>query len=51
MGGRVAIERISKYAYWDAASSLAGRTFNLWPIPHSVIDSNKDVVIEQNPDW
>ena len=51
MGGSVAVERISKYAYWDAKSTLAGRTFNLWPIPQNVIDSNKDVVIEQNPDW
>ena len=50
MGGKVAIERISKYAYWDT-SSLNDRTFNLWPIPQNVIDSNKDVVIEQNPDW
>lgn len=52
MGGTVAIDRIKKYAYWPCAqTSLANRSFNLWPIPQSVIDTNKDVVLEQNPDW
>lgn len=52
MGGTVAIERIKKYAYWDVArTTLANKEFNLWPIPQSVIDTNKDVVLEQNPGW
>lgn len=52
MGGTVAIDRIKKYSYWDCArTSLEGRTFNLWPIPQRAIDTNKDAVLEQNPDW
>jgi hypothetical protein len=52
MGGTIAIDRIKKYSYWACAQqSLANKTFNLWPIPQTVIDTNKDVVIEQNPGW
>ena len=52
MGGTIAIDRIKKYAYWDVArTSLANKNFNLWPIPQSVIDTNKDIKLEQNPGW
>jgi hypothetical protein len=52
MGGTVATDRIKKYAWWDVArTTLAQKQFNLWPIPQSVIDTNKDVKIEQNPGW
>lgn len=52
MGGTVATDRIKKYAYWDKArTTLANKKFNLWPIPQSVIDTNKDVKLEQNPGW
>lgn len=52
LGGTVAVDRIKKYSYWDVArTSLANRNFNLWPIPQSVIDTNKDVILEQNPGW
>lgn len=51
MGGNVAVERIKKYAYWDYPRATLVKNFNLWPIPQSVIDSNKDVVLEQNPGW
>lgn len=52
LGGTVAIDRIKKYSYWDVArTSLANKNFNLWPIPQSVIDTNKDVKLEQNPGW
>lgn len=53
MGGTVAKDRIYKYSYWDVArTSLDAKPdFNLWPIPQSVIDVNKDVVLEQNPGW
>ena len=52
MGGSLAIERIKKYSYWPCAeSSLAGKSFEVWPIPQSVIDVNKDVVLEQNKGW
>ena len=52
MGNNIAIERIKKYAYWSCAgTSLAGKNFSLWPIPQDVIDTNKDVTLEQNPGW
>lgn len=52
MGGDLTRERIAKYGYYDyAATSIAGKTFDLWPIPQSVIDTNKDAPIEQNAGW
>lgn len=52
MGGTVAIDRIKKYAYYDhARATLEGKKFNLWPIPQSVIDTNTDVPMAQNPGW
>lgn len=52
MGGKIALDRIKKYSYWSCAStSLANKSFELWPIPQDVIDTNKDVKLEQNPGW
>lgn len=51
MGGTVAVDRIKKYAYWDDPRSTLTKNFNLWPIPQVVIDTNKDVVMEQNEGW
>ena len=51
MGGTLATDRIKKYAYWDDPRATLTRNFNLWPIPQVVIDTNKDVVMEQNPGW
>lgn len=51
MGGTVAVERIKKYSYWDDPRTTLTKNFNLWPIPQVVIDTNKDVVLEQNPGW
>ena len=51
MGGTVAVDRIREHAYWDAPRSASMKTFNLWPIPQSVIDTNKDAKIEQNEGW
>lgn len=51
MGGTVAVDRIKKYAYWDDPRATLTKNFNLWPIPQIVIDTNKDVVLEQNPGW
>ena len=51
MGGTVAVDRIREYSYWDAPRSASMKTFNLWPIPQSVIDTNKDVKMEQNEGW
>ena len=51
MGGTVAVDRIKKYAYWDDPRTTLTKKFNLWPIPQVVIDTNKDVVMEQNPGW
>lgn len=51
MGGSVATERIKKYSYWDYPRTTLKKNFNLWPIPQTVIDINKDVVLEQNPGW
>lgn len=51
MGGTVAVDRIKKYAYWDDPRATLTKQFNLWPIPQVVIDTNKDIVMEQNPGW
>lgn len=51
MGGTVAVDRIKKYAYWDDPRSTLTKNFNLWPIPQVVIETNKDVTLEQNPGW
>ena len=51
MGGTVAVDRIREYAYWDDPRSSSMKTFNLWPIPQTVIDTNKDAKIEQNEGW
>lgn len=51
MGGTVAVDRIKKYAYWDDPRNTLTKNFNLWPIPQVVIDTNKDVVLEQNTGW
>jgi hypothetical protein len=50
-GGAMMTERIKKYSYWDYPRNTLTKNFTLWPIPQTVIDTNKDVVIEQNPDW
>ncbi len=51
MGGTVAVDRIRKYAYWPETKATLTFNYNLWPIPQSVIDRNKDVKLEQNPGW
>lgn len=51
MGGNIAVERIRKYAYWPEAKATLTFDYNLWPIPQTIIDTNKDVVLEQNPGW
>ncbi|MDD3787294.1 MAG: RagB/SusD family nutrient uptake outer membrane protein [Petrimonas sp.] len=51
MGGTIAVDRIKKYAYWDDPRTTLTKNFNLWPIPQTIIDTNKDVIIEQNPGW
>lgn len=52
MGGTIAVDRIKQYSYWDdPRTTLTSKSFNLWPIPQTVIDTNKDVVLEQNPGW
>ncbi len=51
MGGTIAVDRIRKYAYWPEASATLTFDFNLWPIPQSVIDTNKDEELDQNPGW
>ena len=51
MGGTVAVDRIRTYAKHDWTTTSLTFDFNLWPIPQSVIDRNKDVVWDQNPGW
>lgn len=51
MGGTVAVDRIKKYSYWDDPRTTLTKPFNLWPIPQTIIDTNKDVALEQNPGW
>jgi len=49
--GALIAERIKKYSYWDYPRTTLTKTFTVWPIPQTVIDTNKDAVIEQNPEW
>lgn len=51
MGGTIAVDRIAKYAYWPEAQATLTFDYNLWPIPQTVIDTNKDILIEQNQGW
>jgi len=51
MGGSIAVERIRKYAYWPEAQATLTFNYNVWPIPQTVIDTNKDEVLEQNTGW
>jgi hypothetical protein len=51
MGGNIAVERIREYAFWPETKATLNFQYNLWPIPQSVIDVNKDVPMEQNPGW
>jgi len=51
MGGTVAVDRIREYAMHDLTRLTLNFDYNLWPIPQSVIDRNKDVKMEQNPGW
>jgi hypothetical protein len=54
MGGNVPNDRITKNGLWivtyKAWSGTLWSNF-LFPIPQSVIDSNLDAKIEQNPGW
>ena len=51
MGGTIAVDRIKKYAFWPEAATTLTFNYNLWPIPQSVIDTNKGEIIDQNPGW
>ena len=51
MGGTIAVDRIKKYAYWPEAQATLNFNYNLWPIPQTIIDTNKDEKLEQNPGW
>lgn len=51
MGGTIAVERIKKYAYWPEAKATLTFDYNVWPIPQTIIDTNKDKLLEQNPGW
>jgi hypothetical protein len=52
MGGTIAVDRIKKYSFYqETAQSTLTFNYNLWPIPQSVIDINKNAVLEQNPGW
>ena len=51
MGGTVAVDRIRKYAMHNLTRLTLNFDYNLWPIPQSAIDRNKDVKMAQNPGW
>ena len=51
MGGTLASDRIREYSYWEYPRSGSMKNFGVWPIPQTVIDTNKDVKIEQNEGW
>ncbi|WP_270089959.1 RagB/SusD family nutrient uptake outer membrane protein [Sphingobacterium sp. SYP-B4668] len=51
MGGTIAVNRIRKHAFWPEAKATLTFDYNLWPIPNTVIDTNKDVPLPQNEGW
>ncbi len=51
MGGNIAVNRIKQYAYWPETAATLTFSYNLWPIPQLVIDSNTQATLEQNPGW
>lgn len=51
MRGTVAVDRIKQYMMWEENRATLTRTFNMLPIPQSVIDANYGNKIEQNPGW
>jgi len=51
MGGTVAVDRIREYAMHPVTPLTLTFDYNLWPIPQSAIDRNKDVKMAQNPGW
>lgn len=51
MGGTVAVDRIREYAHWPETKATLTFDYNVWPIPQTIIDTNKDVPLEQNPGW
>ncbi|MGQ1787158.1 MULTISPECIES: RagB/SusD family nutrient uptake outer membrane protein [unclassified Saccharicrinis] len=51
MGGTVAVDRIRKYAHWPVTEATLTFDYNLWPIPNTILDANKDNIWEQNPGW
>ncbi len=51
MRGTIAVDRVKKYMLWDENRATLTRTFNMLPIPQSVIDANYGNKIEQNPGW
>ncbi|MEL7586197.1 MAG: RagB/SusD family nutrient uptake outer membrane protein [Prolixibacteraceae bacterium] len=51
MGGSVAVERIRNHAFWPETEATLTFNYNLWPIPQTVIDTNKDIMLDQNPGW
>ncbi len=51
MGGTIGVDRIKKYAHWPETKVTLSFDYNLWPIPQTIIDTNKDIVIPQNPGW
>lgn len=51
MGGTVAVDRIREYAFWPEAQATLTFNYNLWPIPNTIIDTNKDVPLAQNEGW
>ena len=51
MGGTIAVDRIRKHAFWPVTASTLTFNYNLWPIPQTVIDTNADILLPQNPGW
>lgn len=51
MGGTIAVDRIRAYSFWPEAQATLTFNYNLWPIPNTVIDMNKDEPMEQNEGW
>jgi hypothetical protein len=51
MGGNIAVDRFKKNVYWPEALATQTFSYNLWPLPQTIIDTNKDQKLDQNPGW
>lgn len=51
LGADIFYDRVTKYNPYYSLGEAFSKTYTLYPIPQSVIDANKDAVLEQNPGY